>query len=272
MFSPTQQSQKTQATFCTWPWARAVAAALLALAAGAAMAQTEKSIVPEAVPAFPAFANWVNVYAPVRANPVQVAVEPVLLNVALQEPGQDYQPQPVILGLPDVPLLGSSVRATARGWGAALNYQGMQLRMLVLNASGGNPQVRSMAGPLRPGELFKIRVTPTFDAVAEIDQMVNEGNSWSATRTGQVYPQSGMSVQIMAGETVDLPLEPQAYFRMGSEGLDRLVLSVRHASALGEARSSQPAYRQDSPSGSGYLQLVPAGTYPALEQLISYAP
>jgi hypothetical protein len=49
---------------------------------------------------------------------------------------------------------------------------------------------------------------------------------------------------------------------------ERLLLKVRHPRALREARSDQPAYRQDGAAASSYLQLVPRGRFPAFEQLV----
>ena len=141
---------------------------------------------------------------------------------------------------------------------------------MVLDASGRRLESRPMGKPLRPGERFKLRITPSFDAVADVDQV--RGDVWYGQRTGQVYPQQGMSVELRAGQTVDLPLDPNEYFVMDRwDATERLVLSVRHARALGDARSAQPAYRQDTARSSSYLQLVPAGQYPVIEQLIFQA-
>ena len=74
------------------------------------------------------------------------------------------------------------------------------MRQVVLDARGSQRELRSMAAPLKAGERFKIRVTATFDAVAEVDQVL--GDAWDLRRTGQVYPQPGLSVQMKAGETV----------------------------------------------------------------------
>ena len=73
---------------------------------------------------------------------------------------------------------------------------------------------------------------------------------------------------LKAGETVDLPVDTNQYFVVGADVSERLLLSICHPSALGDARSPQPAYRQDSKTASGYLQLVPRGTYPSVEQLL----
>ena len=251
--------------------ALATLAALAALPSGAALAQTApKSIVAEHVPAFPAFNQWVTTFVRVQPEPLLAPVQAVpfsLMTVMTVTPAPTYEPRPVILGLPDLPLIGTGATRAARGWAAGLNYQGLHMRMVVLNAQGQQNELRSMGSPLRQGEYFKIRISATFDAVAEVDQVL--GEVWQGRRTGQVYPEAGLSVHMRAGESVDLPLGVNEYFLMNQPADERLVVSVRHAKALGAARSEQPAYRQDGKSGSNYLQLVPPGKYPAVEQLIS---
>ena len=245
------------------------AALVLCSLAAAALAQTDKSVVPEAVPAFPAFNQWTGaVLVTIPESPV-VRVSPVQL--ALQGPVGEatYQPQPVIMGQPDFMLVGAGSRASAKGWNSGWNLQGLHARLVVLDARGVKREMRSMSGPLRTGDRFKIRVTATFDAVAQVDQVV--GDPWYGKRTGQVYPKPGQSVSMKAGETVDLPLGADEYFLMHRAASERLVLSVRHPQANGDSRSAQPAYRQDSKGGSSYVQLVPQGTYAAIEQLVAPA-
>jgi hypothetical protein len=240
-----------------------------AMAAFTALAQTDKSVAVEHVPAFPAFNQWAGTVVTVPDAPV-TTVQPVPLTVTSTGAGEVYQPLPVIVGLPDLPLVGPGAAAVARNWSPSFNYQGVILRQLVLDSRASKRELRAMASPLKNGERFKIRVTATFDAVAVVDQVV--GDVWYGRRTGQVYPQPGMSVQIKAGETVDLPLGVNDYFLMNRPANERLVVSVRHAKANAEGRSDQPAYRQDGKLGSLYLQLVPGGKYPAVEQLVSQAP
>ncbi|MFG6432419.1 hypothetical protein [Roseateles sp. LYH14W] len=235
--------------------------------AGAASAQ-EKSVAVEHVPAFNAFNHWAGQLGAVPETPVG-SVQSVPLTLAGAAAGDTYQPLPVILGLPDLPLVGPGASAAARNWSQQFNYQGLILRQVVLDAAGRKRELRGMGAPLQPGERFKVRVTATFDAVAAVDQVI--GDLWYGRRTGQVYPQAGLSVQIKAGETVDLPLGANEYFLMNRPANERLVVSVRHAKASPEGRSDQPAYRQDGRIGSLYLQLVPRGKFPAIEQAVSQA-
>lgn len=247
---------------------RAVAAALLCAVALGAAAQADKSIVPEAVPAFPTFNLWFGSLAAAEPEPPVVTVMAIPITVQGAATQTSYQPQPVIMGQPDFMLIGAGAnQAVSKGWGSAWNLQGVQMRLVVLDARGVKRELRSMAGPLRTGDRFKIRMTSTFDAVAQVDQV--SGDLWYGKRTGQVYPQPGSSVMMKAGETVDLPLGSNEFFLMQRSAQDRLVLSVRHPKAVGDARSNQPAYRQDSKSGSGYIQMVTRGAYPAIEQLVA---
>ncbi len=241
--------------------------ALAGLCIGASAQQDSKSIVAEPVQAFPTFTQWVTSVIVAAPEPVSTVFESVPLVLAAPVAQVAYQPSPVILGLPELPLLGNGVALAGRSWTGALNYQGLHLQQVVLNPAGNRRELRPMATPLRAGERFKIRVTATFDAVAEVDQVV--GDAWYGVRTGQIYPRPGVSVQIKAGDTVDLPIEPNGYFLMNRPANERLVVSVRHPFAQQGSRSEQPAYRQDAVNGSSYLQLVPRGKFAAIEQLVS---
>ena len=245
----------------------ALVSTLSTLSALSALAQTDKSVVAESVPAFTALNQWISTVVIVQSEPAPGTIDNVPLALTSTATEAPYQPLPVILGLPELPLLGNGATQAARQWNPTLNYQGLYMQQVVLNAAGTQRTLRSMNKPVRHGERFKIRITPTFDAVAEVDQVL--GDAWYGKRTGQIYPQVGLSVQIKAGETVDLPLESNRYFLVNRPANERLVVSVRHPRALDGARSSQPAYRQDATNGSSYLQLVPPGKFAALEQLVS---
>lgn len=247
---------------------RLAALSTLSLASLSCMAQAfdDKTITP--VPAFQAFRQWVGTQAmpnPSTGPVVRVEALPLVVPAPARVSGT-YQPAPVIVGAPDLPLLGASAQQAAQAWSASFNYQGLNARLWVLNAKGTRIELRALGTLLKPGERFKIQLTPTFPAVAAIDQVV--GDIWYGKRTGQVYPTPGQSVAIQPGESITLPLGDKEFFTMNSSLKERFVLSVRHAKAKGEARSEQPVYRQDAELGSQYLQLVPKGTYPAIEQLI----
>lgn len=250
----------------------AVAAALVTgFAPGTSLAQSaDKTAVPEAVPVAPAFGRWISLVVP--ANPIapQASVYTPLAWAAPSSVGTTpYEPWPVIVGVPELPLIGTGAAAATRQWSSSFNYQGVYARLLIIDAAAGRVAVRSVASPVRAGECFKIRLAATFTAVADVGRVL--GEPWNSQRAGQIYPTPGQSVQLQAGETVDLPLGPTECFVMGNNPAERLLLSVRHNQALGAARSTQPAYRIDDAIGSSYLQLAPQGQYPAVEQLISTA-
>jgi hypothetical protein len=249
--------------------ARALLVVCVAAAAGLALAQ-DKSVAVEPVPAFPAFTQWITSVVTVvsPATPASVHAVPVTASDTATG-GADYQPLPVIVGLPELPLLGAGTAQAGKAWGQELNYQGVFMRQVVLDGKGAVRATRPMSTRPKAGERFKIRVTATFEAVADIDLV--SGDTWSLRRVGQVYPPKGQSVHMRPGETVDLPLAPDEYFVMSPPAGERLVVSVRHVKALGAARSGQPAYRQDVKQGSQYLQLVPKGSFPAVEQLVTQA-
>ncbi len=245
----------------------------LALALGAAfafspaLAQADKSVVVEQAPALSAFGLWarqVIVQAPEPAV-TSVRLSPFELAGAPQQ--QVFQALPVILGAPELPLIGTGATDITKAWNPSFNYQGMVMRLVVLDRAGRQRVARPMGTPLQVGERFKLRITATFDAVADVDQVL--GEPWTSVRTGQVYPKPGLSVAMKPGETIELPIGTDEYFVMGPRPDERLVVSVRHPRALDGARSNQPAYRQDSATASNYLQLVPKGSFPVIEQVIT---
>ena len=165
----------------------------------------------------------------------------------------------MILGEPALSLVGLDGPG---GWGPKLNHQGVQVTLLVFEAASGKWRTQSVARPLRRGEVFKFAITPSFDAVIAVDRV--SGRGWSLTRTGPVEP-AQVAARVAQGHTLLLPAGARA-FRIGAEA--GLVLSIGHAKATSAATSSrQPAYRRDLASASNYLQLVPSGTYPLIEQL-----
>ncbi|RZS57108.1 hypothetical protein [Sphaerotilus mobilis] len=246
-----------------------VLGATVVLSGVAVANDADKSVAVEHVPAFPALERWVSGRVTGAIDAPLTRVQTIPLSLAGAPQAETYQPLPVILGLPELPLIGAGAGRTDSAWSAGFNYQGLALRQLVLDGKGTQHQLRPLSAGMPAGARFKLRITATFDAVAEVDQVV--GDAWYGQRVGQVYPKKGMSVSMKAGETVDLPLGAQAYFVMGRAADQRLVLSVRHPKAIGSARSAQPAYRQDGRNGSTYLQLVPSGSHPVIEQQLMLA-
>jgi hypothetical protein len=249
---------------------RALCTLLFTALAGTALAQSvDKSVVAEPVAAFPAFNQWVSTVITLQPDEAPASVANVPLSSAAAIARTSFQPLPVIMGIPELPLLRGRTEPTNGRWQPTFNYQGVHMQQVVLPANGGRHELRPMGTPLRVGERFKIRITPTFEAVAEVDQII--GDTWYGQRTGQVYPQLGMSVLIKAGQSVDLPIEANGYFLMNRPANERLLIEVRDSRAIGELRSDQPAYRQDAAHGSSYLQLMERGRFVAIEQLLSHA-
>lgn len=250
--------------------AQAVLAAMPLWATVGAFAQDGKALNLETLPAFPAFQQWVSTYVIVVQEAPVAQVQTVSVSApAHASAGVAYQPQPVIVGQPELPLVATGLSSTVKSWGSHFNYQGVHMRQVVLDGRGQPRELRPMSAKPKAGERFKIRVTSTFDAVADVDLV--SGSAWNLRRIDQFYPPKGQSVALKAGETVDLPLSANEYFVMSPPADERMVVSVRHAKALGAARSEQPAYRQDTRTGSNYLQLVLKGSYPVVEQLVSPA-
>lgn len=231
-------------------------------------AQTRKTVVPESVPLDAAYSRW---YAanrldePLRA-PLTVSISPLpMLVVAPAPTTPSFEPQPVILGMPELPLIGPGVTASGSAWSNGFNYQGMSVSLVVVDSAGAAREFRPLSAPVRPGDRFKVRVVATFDGFAHVDQI--GGDLWRPQRLGQLYPAAGSVVQMKAGETVDLPLARNEYFVMSAEPTQRLAVSVRDAASTLNTRSSQPLYRQDIAGASNFLQLVPKGSRASMEFL-----
>lgn len=244
----------------------AISCAVLAVPAHG---QIRKTVVAEPVAILSGFNQWTEtVVVPVPETPVNPVTVQVLQLVSMAPAASTtpavYHPKPVILGHPELPLIGDA-GASAHAWGPSLNYQGMHVKMVLLDERGAARKVQPINARVQAGQRFKVRVTPTFDAVAAIEGLA--GDTWSLRRAGQIYPQQGSSVQIRAGETADLPLGANEYFVMPANAAP-MVLAVRHPRASGGSASDQPAYREDGARGSNYLQLVPQGQWPAIEQQV----
>lgn len=235
-----------------------------AMASGAAMAQ---AVVADA--AGVVFERWLRVLEVVPVvptGPTVVVVSPMVVSSA---PVASYEPWPVILGQPELPLVGAESAVKPQAWPLGLNYQGMHVAYLVRDRDSGRLEQRPLSSPPRTGDRFKIRLTATFDAQVRVDTIFGQG--WSLQRGGTLYPAAGAPVRARAAQAVDLPVERDHYFVVGEGGAPRMLLSVRHDEADESRRTRQPAYRRDQLNGTSYLQLAPAGTRPAIEQLITAA-
>jgi hypothetical protein len=251
-----------------WRVAGALLTAVAAMAAGSAIAQSAAGD-PAADAAGVVFERWLRVLEVVPvvpAGPAVVAVSPVVAPPVQAAP---YEPWPVILGQPELPLVGAAAAVKPQAWPSDLNYQGMHVAYLVRDRQTGRLVQRPLSAAPRPGDRFKIRVTATFDARVRVDTVFGQG--WSLQRGGTLYPATGAPVRARAAQAVDLPVERDHYFVVGEGGAPRMLLSVRHDEADESRRTRQPAYRQDQLNGTSYLQLAPAGTRPAIEQLITAA-
>ena len=246
--------------------------AVLAVTSGAALAQ-DKTVAVEAIPSaspFVLFGQWVErVASPWPSLQVESAVVGMPFAATASVQPTPYEAQAVILGQPELPLVGQAAAQAAQQWNAGFNYQGLQVSYLVVDARGKAREIRPVAKGLLPGERFRIRYTATFDAVAMINKVT--GSAWNWQQAGTAWPKGGTAVQSAAGETVELPLDAGTYFTMGSNPNERFLLQVRHPNAKDQARSDQPSYRQDGARGSQYLQLVPTNTYPYFEQALAGA-
>lgn len=240
----------------------------------AAPTEPDKTIVAQAetpsdglLSAFAGLGRWLTGLPQPAAQHSPVGAPPALALVPVTPPPApaSYEPLPVIMGEPALPLLGSLTPQT-KAWGSGFNYQGLQLKLQVLSRDGRKLQTYPASHPVKVGERFRILVTPTFDGALSIDNVAGQG--WQAQRGARVFPVSGSTVALVAGEPQAVP-GGEAWFQLGPKDSTRFVLNMRQGS--GENRSNQPAYRQDGATASHYLQLVPPGKAAAFEQLFTLA-
>lgn len=216
---------------------------------------------------FVAFGQWVEQIAqpwPSLHVESTLSTTPFLVSTPVQS--TPYQPHPVIIGQPELPLLGQAAAQAAQQWNVGLNYQGLQVSYLVVDARGKTREIRAVSKGLMPGERFRIRYTASFQALAVINKAT--GAAWAWQKAGTAWPQGGSAVQSAPGETVELPLETGNYFVMSANANERFILQVRHPGAKDQGRSDQPNYRQDGARSSHYLQLISASTFPYFEQAL----
>ena len=78
-------------------------------------------------------------------------------NIAQLSGATVYQPAPVIMGEPDLPML--SVRGVTANrnatWTEKFNYQGVQAKLVVLKSNGTVHELNNQAYRLRPNEKLR---------------------------------------------------------------------------------------------------------------------
>lgn len=208
-------------------------------------------------------------------NPQAGVVQQNLPQMPQAQPGQPmpvspyYSTAPIVLGQPDMPMLGNAKFDPNQPWSSSYNYQGMQVAVVMLNQANQPVEVRPLNAPFRSGERFKLRIISSFEGTGSIDAykgVAPGSQGW----VGQLYPaRTDQVVSFKANEVVYLPLGNNEYFTFdGAAGVERMVINLRHPQAYGAQANSQPIYRQDSAQGSNYLQMVAPGTYPAMSQTV----
>lgn len=221
-------------------------------------------------------------YAPTATQPIynsQAGVVqqnlPPMPQQQQMQPGQPmpvspyYSTAPIVLGQPDLPMLGTAKFDPNQPWSSNYNYQGMQVAAVILNQANQPVEIRPLNAPFRTGERFKLRVISSFEGTGSIDAykgIAPGSQGW----VGQLYPaRTDQVVSFKANEVVYLPLGNNEYFTFdGAAGVERMVINLRHPQAYGAQQNNQPIYRQDSPQGSNYLQMVAPGTFPAMSQTV----
>jgi hypothetical protein len=145
------------------------------------------------------------------------------------------------------------------------NYQGVHVALLAMDAQGKPIGLRPASAGFTTGERFKLRVIATYDGLLSIDNINPAGQQ------RQLYPaQADHVVSLKAGQEILLPLDPQQTFRFsGATGQEQLVVTMRHAQAIGAAASTRPVNRNDVDIGTNLVQETLPGRFPVISQAIS---
>jgi hypothetical protein len=145
------------------------------------------------------------------------------------------------------------------------NYQGVHVALLAVDAQGKPIGLRPASAGFTTGERFKLRVIATYDGLLSIDNINPNGQQ------RQLYPaKADHVVSVRAGQEILLPLDPQQTFRFaGATGQEQLVVTMRHAQAIGDAASTRPVNRNDVDTGTNLVQEQPPGRFPVISQAIA---
>lgn len=143
------------------------------------------------------------------------------------------------------------------------NYQGAHVAIVAFDQAGAPTGLRPVSAGFRTGDRIKLKVLPTFDALAVIENINPQGVR------KQIYPAADQAVALKAGVEVLLPLrEDQLFEFAGVTGDEQLVITLRDPRAAGAAESKAEVSRKDEDTGSSFVQETVPGTYPVIAQSI----
>jgi hypothetical protein len=145
------------------------------------------------------------------------------------------------------------------------NYQGAMLSLLILQPDGLSFKVRAISEGFKSGEQFRIRIASTFDGELSLDNINPQG------ARNRLYPANTQQiVKIKSGAPVILPLDADSLFEFDDvAGEEKLVVTLRDPRAQGDATATTTVHRQENAQGTGLLQEVSAGKYPAIAESIA---
>lgn len=149
--------------------------------------------------------------------------------------------------------------------GGKENYQGALLALLVLQPDGQSFVVRPVSAGFKSGEKFRIRIGATFEGELSLDNINPQAER------SRLYPANAEQVvKIKAGTPVILPLDKDSFFQFDDvAGEEKLVVTLRDPRAQGDAAARALVHRQENEQGTGLLQEITAGKYPAIAESIA---
>jgi len=166
----------------------------------------------------------------------------------------------VVPGTPDAPLKVDS---------EGENYQGVNVALVRLDPGGRQDGFDILSDGIRSGIHFKLRITPTFDAMVVVGRINPDGIQ------NQIYPaKPGQVVVIPAGRQTLLPLGEKEYLLFtGANSRDRLVFTIRDPRSLEAGLAAgTPVFRNDDADGSNFMQEVQPDHFPVIAEAIRLRP
>ena len=148
--------------------------------------------------------------------------------------------------------------------GYGTNYQGLQLQIEMLDKSNNVLEARSVGSGFRSGERFRLKVTPTFTGLVQIQHKGSNG------KIELLFPREPIqSIQLNAGQTMIIPSDPKRFYYFDDQkGVEQLIVQFIDYKGINGDYSKNTILRQDDGKSTYLMQEVSKSQYPFIIQTI----
>ncbi len=137
------------------------------------------------------------------------------------------------------------------------------ITVILTDAAGTPTGERPLSGTFKSGERFRLRLTPTFSGLLELEHLGPDG-----TRT-QLFPKPGIEGFIVnAGSALTLPLGNAVYEFDAEKGDEHFVFRLRDPRLTTVDQSSGGLLSEDVGSITALGQHITAGHLPFIAQSV----